>query len=89
MPTSADFYRQPRIRSTPDPSICDLGVGCESFGTCYAAANCQPEKCGRRESSDEPAANLSPEDRAALRKYGIESVLRPAYEPDEESGDPA
>jgi hypothetical protein len=27
-------------------STCDLGVGCEETGVCYAIAHGQPDKCG-------------------------------------------
>ncbi|PBB68157.1 hypothetical protein CK228_13695 [Mesorhizobium sp. WSM4312] len=42
---------------------CDMGVGCEQYGVCYAAAHGEPERCGdvprvwvvtgRSESGDE------------------------------------
>lgn len=28
--------------------VCDLGVGCEEYGVCYAAAHGQPDRCGRK-----------------------------------------
>lgn len=30
------------------PDVCDLGVGCEEYGVCYAAAHGQPDRCGRK-----------------------------------------
>ena len=27
--------------------VCSLGVGCEQYGVCYAAANGKPEQCGK------------------------------------------
>jgi len=28
-------------------TACDMGVGCEEHGTCYAAANGEPDRCGK------------------------------------------
>lgn len=28
-------------------TVCDLGVGCEEYGVCYAEAHGEPERCGR------------------------------------------
>jgi len=33
---------EPRVRH-----VCNMGVGCEETGFCYAAAHGQPEQCGR------------------------------------------
>ena len=32
---------------------CTLGVGCEQYGVCYAAAHNQPRQCGWIEIQDE------------------------------------
>lgn len=33
---------EPRVRHT-----CSLGVGCEEYGICYAAAHGKPDQCGQ------------------------------------------
>lgn len=33
---------EPRVRHT-----CNMGVGCEEYGVCYAEANGEPDRCGR------------------------------------------
>lgn len=35
---------EPRVRHT-----CNMGVGCEEYGVCYAAAHGEPERCGRQD----------------------------------------
>lgn len=41
-------------------SYCTLGVGCEQYGVCFAAANNQPDQCGWIEIPEE-APPLTPE----------------------------
>ena len=36
-----------RAPISPSPVGCDMGVGCEEAGVCYAQANDQPERCSR------------------------------------------
>lgn len=33
---------EPRVQHT-----CNMGVGCEEYGVCYAAAHGEPDRCGK------------------------------------------
>lgn len=67
--------RQPEARGA-EHGKCDLGVGCDEAGVCYALANGQPDRCGRTAApkySDEELltakellASFTPSYRAAL-----------------------
>lgn len=49
-------------------AVCDLGMGCEGAGVCYASAHGEPERCGKyRASSALPAA---------LSDYRVKSLAR-------------
>ena len=37
---------EPRVQH-----VCDMGVGCEEAGVCYAAVHGEPERCGREVST--------------------------------------
>ena len=39
---------EPRVQHT-----CNMGVGCEESGVCYAVAHGEPDRCGRAEVSTE------------------------------------
>lgn len=61
---------------------CDLGVGCDETGTCYALAHGRPEICGKANWDDKSAAvqigheiGMSAEDFTRLGD-GIVKVLR-------------
>lgn len=38
---------EPRVRHT-----CNMGVGCEEAGVCYAAAHGEPDRCGMPNDKD-------------------------------------
>lgn len=40
-------YRDAEIEKLRANQPCDLGVGCDEVGICYAEAHGTPEKCGR------------------------------------------
>lgn len=44
----------------PTPKRCDLGVGCDEAGVCYAIAHNQPDQCGR--APDERLPAIQPPD---------------------------
>lgn len=37
---------------------CDLGVGCEEYGVCYAMAHGRPEQCGARVTIEDLQVDL-------------------------------
>lgn len=46
------------VEITNNTTPCNLGVGCDEAGVCYAVAHGQPEKCGRVESKIDPFAPM-------------------------------
>lgn len=53
MNAAREIERQQLIRGRAqeeDPRVrheCNMGVGCEEYGVCYASAHGEPERCGR------------------------------------------
>lgn len=39
--------------AVPDRRPCNMGVGCEEMGVCYASANGHPERCGKSDAHAE------------------------------------
>lgn len=51
--------------------VCDMGVGCEEYGVCYAAAHDAPERCGMPPSPGTEQVRLPySRDVAALQELG-------------------
>lgn len=60
-----------KVRESQEQGVCDMGVGCEEYGVCYAAAHDAPERCGMPPSPGTEQVRLPySRDVAALQELG-------------------
>lgn len=49
------FRKTARNVQSRVPIVCDMGMGCENVGICYASAMGKPDRCGRVEVDNSDA----------------------------------